>query len=300
MIAFLYAGQGSQKVGMGQDLYNQFPLFKEYFDILTPEEKEIAFNGPLETLSDTEYTQPIMVAFAMGVTALLKEKGIVPSMVAGLSLGEYSALYAAGVFSKETAVELVRFRAKAMKAACVGKQTKMVAVLQLDRNTLAECVSEASSEGIVEIANFNCPGQIVIAGEENAVDKASELALAKGAKRCVPLNVSGPFHTSFMKPAGDALKEKFETTSFSPMQIPVLFNCLGKEKADQTIPELLEKQVQSSVYFEDTIQQMIDSGVDTIIEIGPGKTLSGFVKKVNKTIKLIQVEDLASLQNIGE
>ena len=148
---------------------------------------------------------------------------------------------------------------------------------------------------MVQICNYNCPGQLVIGGEKAAVDKASELAKAAGAKRCIPLKVSGPFHTSLMHPAGDALAERFRTVDFQPMQLPVLFNCLGHEKADdQTIPQLLERQVQSSVYMEDTIRRLAELGVDTIVEIGPGHALSGFVKKtVGAAIRCIPVETAA-------
>ena len=236
-----------------------------------------------------------MVAFAVGMTAALYAKGIRPEYAAGLSLGEYSALNAAGVLNAADTVELVAFRGKAMAKAAEGVEAGMTAVMMLDRDKLQACCDEAAALGVVQICNYNCPGQLVIGGEKAAVDKAAELAKAAGAKRCIPLKVSGPFHTSLMHPAGDALAERFRTVQFGPMQFPVLFNCLGREKTDaDTIPALLERQVQSSVYMEDTIRRLAELGVDTIVEIGPGHALSGFVKKtVGAAIRCIPVETAA-------
>ena len=298
-VAFLYAGQGSQHVGMGQDLYEQYPQFREIFDNaqLDFDLKKLCFEGPEETLSQTQYTQPCMVAFAAGVTAILRDAGIRPELAAGLSLGEYSALHAAGVFDAQTAISLVAFRGKAMAEAVTGRPCGMAAILQLDRDKLQAACDGASDVGVVEIANYNCPGQLVIAGDAAAVDKASLLAKEAGARRVVPLKVSGPFHTSLMAPAGDALREKFKSVDFHDMEIPVLFNCLGREMGEgDTIPALLERQVQSSVYLEDTIRRLADLGVDTVVEIGPGKALSGFVRKTAKQIKCYPVETAQELQ----
>ena len=249
-LAFLYAGQGTQHPGMGRDLYETYPAFRQVLDSaqLDFDLKELCFEGPEEKLSQTQYTQPCMVAFAAGVTAVLREKGIIPEVAAGLSLGEYSALQAAGVF-----------------------------------------------------ANYNCPTQLVIAGDAAAVEKAGELALQAGAKRVVPLKVSGPFHTSLMAPAGEALAEKFRSVAFGEMSFPVLFNCKGGPmEAGETIPELLVRQVQSSVYLEDTIRAMAGMGVDTIVEIGPGKALSAFVKKTEKGIKTYAVETVEDIEKLCE
>ena len=298
-VAFLYAGQGSQHVGMGQDLYEQYPQFREIFDNaqLDFDLKKLCFEGPEETLSQTQYTQPCMVAFAAGVTAILRDAGIRPELAAGLSLGEYSALHAAGVFDAQTAISLVAFRGKAMAEAVTGRPCGMAAILQLDREKLQAACDGASDVGVVEIANYNCPGQLVIAGDAAAVDKASLLAKEAGARRVVPLKVSGPFHTSLMSPAGDALREKFKTVNFGEMDFPVLFNCKGDVMGEgDTIPALLERQVQSSVYMEDTIRRMAELGVDTIVEIGPGKALSGFVRKTVKEIKTYPVETVKDLE----
>lgn len=298
-LAFLYAGQGSQHAGMGRDLYESSTDFRAAFDAakLDFDLKSVCFDDPDGVINQTQYTQPCMVAFAAGVTAALYATGIRPEYAAGLSLGEYSALQAAGVFDAATAVELAAFRGKAMAKAAEGIDCGMTAVLALDRDKLQACCDEASSQGVVQICNYNCPGQLVIGGEKAAVDRASELAKAAGAKRCLPLKVSGPFHTSLMHPAGEELQEKFRTVTFGEMQIPVLFNCLGHEKAaEDTIPDLLVRQVQSSVYMEDTIRRLGELGVDTIVEIGPGRALSGFVKKtLGTSVRCLAVETAQEL-----
>ena len=298
-LAFLYAGQGAQHVGMGRDLYEIYPAFRQVLDSAPVDFdlKKLCFDGPEDQLNDTRYTQPCMVAFAAGVTALLREGGITPDYAAGLSLGEYSALQCAGVFDAKTAISLVAFRGQAMTDAVQGRPCGMAAVLGMDRGALNAVCEQASDAGVVECTNFNCPGQIVISGDAAAVDKAGELAKAAGAKRVLPLKVSGPFHTSLMAPAGDALREKFQSVDFGAMQVPVLFNCLGNLKGEaDTIPALLERQVQSSVYLEDTIRRLGELGVDTVVEIGPGRTLSSFVKKTVKGIKCYPVETAQELQ----
>lgn len=298
-IAFLYAGQGSQTVGMGKDFYSESEIFRTVFNALPQNLQQLCFEGPLEELSQTQNTQPCMVAFAAGVTAVLKQKGIEPCMAAGLSLGEYSALHAAGVFLANQAISLVTFRGQQMAKACDGRPCKMAAILMLDKDILQQCCDKASSSGVVQIANYNCPGQLVIGGDAQAVEAAMALALEAGAKRALPLNVSGAFHTSLMKPAGDALAEKFKQIRFGEMNFPVIFNTTAKPlKADETIAGLLEKQVQSSVLFEDTINYMANIGVDLIIEIGPGKTLAGFVKKTAKDIKVFSVEAPKDIEDI--
>ena len=286
-IGFVYAGQGSQVVGMGKSFYDNYQIAKDIFDNidLDIDVKKLCFEGPIEELSKTSNTQPCMVTVAVIATKLLKENGIDPDFVAGLSLGEYSALNAAGVLDDQTAISLVRFRGQAMERAVMEMESKMVAIIGLDREL-----------GVVSIANYNCPGQLVIGGEANAVTKASELALQKGARRAIPLNTSGPFHTRLLAPASQELKEKFTDITFNEMQIPVIFNSSAKElEANVSVAEMLEKQVMSPVYFEDSIRYMLENGVDTIIEIGPGKVLSGFIRKIDKKIKTYQVEDQESL-----
>lgn len=302
-LAILFAGQGSQTPGMGKDFYELCDRFREVFDLLPGPQRQLAFEGPVEELSDTRNTQPVMVAFAAGVWAELRPRleslGVKPAMAAGLSLGEYSALHAAGVFDAETAIGLVTKRGRAMADAAAGVDCAMRAVLGLDRETLADCCAEASKLGVVQTANYNCPGQIVIAGEREAVEAAAALAVEKGAKRCVPLPVSGPFHTRFMEPAGRVLEQVFAETAFGAMEFPVLFNAVGREKTEaESVSGLLVKQVSSSVYFEDTIKAMAAAGVDRIIEIGPGKALSGFVRKTARGIKAWNIETCGDLQKV--
>ncbi len=308
-IGFLYAGQGSQSVGMGQDLYEAYPEFKDTFDNANPgfDLKDCCFNGPIEKLGQTRYTQPCMVAFAVGVTKILKAKGIEPSYAAGLSLGEYSALYSAGVFEEKQVLDLVAYRGQSMEEAVTGRDVGMIAVMSLDRESIKKACEQAQEEfkdtefNVAEVANYNTPVQVTVSGDTPVITRAGEIMTEMGAKRIVPVAVSGPFHTSLMKPAGDKLAERFKSESFGNMSFPVIFNSTGKElEAGKTIPEMLEIQVQSSVYFEDTIRYMIEQGVDTFVEIGPGKTLSGFVKKIDRALTTYSIENVDSLNAVLE
>ena len=302
-LAVLYAGQGAQHPGMGKEFYEASPAFRAAFDsaALDFDLHRVCFEDPDGVLNQTEYTQPCMVAFACGVTAVLAEKGVKPAYLAGLSLGEYSALQAAGVFTAKQAIELTAFRGKAMAEAAKGLDCGMTAVLGLDREKLSACCEQAAEAGCVQICNYNCPGQLVIGGEKAAVEQAAALAKEAGARRCIPLKVSGPFHTPLMAPAGDALAERFRTVEFREPQIPVIFNCLGAERPDgAAIPELLVRQVQSSVYMEDSLRRMAAMGLDALVEIGPGKALSGFVKKTVPELPVYAVETAAELEQLTE
>ncbi len=305
-LGFLYAGQGSQHPGMGADLYETYPAFRQVFDAAQAEVdfdlKRTCFEDPEGVLNQTRYTQPCMVAFAAGLTAVLREKGIVPSAAAGLSLGEYSALHAAEVFDAQTAVRLVAFRGRAMEEAAKGHDSAMVAVLGLEEEPLQAACEAAAGLGVAVIANYNCPGQLVIGGDKAAVEQAAALAKEKGAKRCMPLKVSGPFHTPLMSPAGEALRTYFQAISFENPRIPVLFNCLGDAPAGPKIdiPGLLVRQVQSSVYMEQCIRSMSIHYVDALVEIGPGKALSGFAKKTVPDTPVCAVETAADVEGLAE
>jgi [acyl-carrier-protein] S-malonyltransferase len=266
--------------------------------------KACCFDGPIEQLSKTRYTQPCMVAFAVGVTKLLKKEGIAPEYVCGLSLGEYSALYAAEVLDEDTVTKLVAYRGRVMEEAVKDREVKMSAVLMTARDTIEKCCREATEslkeQGLlVQVANYNCPGQIVISGDAQAVDIASELLRESGTKRIVPLPVSGPFHTALMKPAGDALAARFPEVDFAPEKASVIFNVTGLPKQDgEDIAGLLEKQVQSSVYLEDSIRYMAEQGVDTIVEIGPGNTISKFVKKTAPDVKVYSIDSVKDYEAV--
>ena len=311
MLGFVYAGQGSQRVGMGQDFYDKYDCYRETIDNATEvvskvtdmDVAEVSFNGPIEQLSQTAYTQPAMVAFAIGVTKLLKEAGIEADYTCGLSLGEYSALYEAGVVDEARIMELIAKRGKYMTEASQGLNVKMAAVLGMDRETVLECCEKAckvtEGERVVQAANFNCPGQIVISGHSSAVDMASAFLKEAGAKRILPLKVSGPFHTKLMKPAGDKLAQEFKAVDFKDEKTKVVFNCLGREKnQNEKVANLLEKQVQSSVYLEDSIRYMAEAGVDTFVEIGPGKAISKFITKTIDNAKVYSIDTVDDFENI--
>ena len=303
--AFLFAGQGSQHAGMGRDLYEAYPVFREVIDgaNLDFDLRSLMFEGPDDQLSQTRYTQPCMVAFAAGMTAVLDEMGIKPDYVAGLSLGEYSALAAANVFDPQQAIRLAAFRGNAMACAAEGRICAMVSILGLAREAVESAVelAAAAGQGTVEVSNYNCPGQTVIAGDAPAVELATAAARETGARRCIPLHVSGPFHTSLLRPAGDALRARFGEEHFGQMSVPVLFNCLGHEMGTgDSIPALLERQVQSAVRMEETIMRLVELGVDRVVEIGPGKVLSGLVRRCTKDIRCIPVETCEDLETLKE
>ena len=292
-LAFVFAGQGSQKEGMGRDLHERYPVFRETFDSVADDKiRRYCFDSPLEELSRTEVTQPCMVAVPVSAAALLASVGIRPQMAAGLSLGEYSALSCAGSISAADAVRLVGIRGKIMADSVEGRECGMIAVMNLERGKIREACAQASDIGVAEPSNFNCPTQTVIGGDRAAVDKAGRIAMELGAKRVVPLNVSGPFHTSLMKEAGKKLESELARFSFEEPEIPVIFNCLGRGKhEDESIKDLLVRQISSSVYFEDTIRVFSEAGIDTVLEIGPGKVLSGFIRKTAPQIKTYSFDD---------
>ncbi len=297
--AFMFPGQGAQYVGMGKDFYEQIPVCREMFELAGKagglDIAALCFEEN-EQINITEYTQIAMLAAEVAMLKAIEEKGLKPDVTAGLSLGEYGALTASGVMSAEDVFRVVRKRGIYMQEA-VPKGGAMVAVLGLDTAVIEKICEE--TEGMVTIANYNCPGQIVITGEEDAAQAAVEKLTAAGAKRCVPLKVSGPFHSPLLVGAGEKLAKELEYVEIHDIQIPYIANVTADYVTDKAdVKPLLEKQVSSSVKWQQTVERMIADGVDTFIEIGPGKTLSGFMRKINKEMKVYNVEKVEDLEKL--
>ena len=297
--AFLFAGQGAQKLGMARDLYDQYPIVKETFDqasrVLGYDLRDLIDHDE-EKLNQTRYTQPAILTTSVAIYRLLVENGLQPDMVAGLSLGEYSALVAAGSLDFEDAVALIAKRGQFMETAAPAGTGKMVAVMNTDVALIEEACQKASDKGYVKPANYNTPAQIVIGGDVAAVDVAVDYLKEAGAKRLIPLNVSGPFHTALLKPASEKLALELEKVDFRDFQVPQVGNTEAKVMEKNQIKSLLARQVMEPVRFYESIDTMKELGLTKVIEIGPGKVLSGFLKKIDKNIEALAVEDEASLQ----
>lgn len=308
--AFIFPGQGAQYPGMGKDIYENYEEARALMDkadeVLGFSLTDTVFGGSEEELSKTEVTQPAILMTSIAMAEVLKAKGIAPDVVAGLSLGEYSALVASGAIDYSDAVELVRKRGIYMEEAVSDGAGAMAAILGLENELLSEIVESLKGEGVIEIANYNCPGQLVISGEAHVVEKAAELSKEKGAKRAVMLQVSGPFHTSMLAPAGEKLGVALDDAKISEPETEIYFNVNAEKiSSPEEIKSALVKQVSNSVLWESIVDKMItEDGVDRFVEIGPGKTLTSFVKKINKKhkadISLYNIENLETMEKFLE
>lgn len=300
-VAFMFPGQGAQYIGMGQEFYEQTEAGKKTFDraseLLGFSVPDLCFKEN-DQLNITEYTQAAMVTVSIAMTKVLNEHGIFPDVAAGLSLGEYAALYAAGVMEEEDAIAVVRQRGILMQEAVPAGIGAMAAVLALDNETIEAVTKEIDG---VWIANYNCPGQTVISGKKEAVALACERLKEAGAKRTLPLNVSGPFHSGMLAEAGEKLGKVLEGVVLHTPSVPYVANVTAEYVTEASaVKELLKRQVSSSVRWQQSVEAMLAGGAESFIEIGPGKTLSGFMKKISRDVRVMNIEKLADVEKVAK
>jgi [acyl-carrier-protein] S-malonyltransferase len=303
-IALMFPGQGSQTIGMGKDLYEKYPKAKEIIDLAGDELKKIIFEGPQETLTITKYAQPAIFTASIAAFEVFKNLynfGDIEFVAAGHSLGEYSALYAAGFFDFKDGLSMVKARGEFIQEASEAKHGAMVAIIGLEVSVVEDICRQSSSEGVCEAVNFNAPGQIVIAGVTAAINKAVELASVAGASKTVILNVSGPFHSSLMSPASDNMAKELEKYNFNTPKFGIYTNCDASLTTDASIVKgKLVKQIKSSIKWDESVNNMISSGFDRFIEIGPGRVLSGLLRRIDRSKKALNIENCASLEKTLE
>ena len=300
-VAFMFPGQGSQVIGMGKDFFDAYDEVKQLFamanEVLHKDIQQIMFEGPMEVLTETENAQPALLLTSVSINRMLEKEGIRPAMTVGHSLGEYSALVASGALSADEALPLVQTRGRLMEAAFPKGQGTMAAVLGLQEEVI-QSVLDAIKDEIVDIANLNCPGQIVISGSKEGIEQASEQLKAAGAKRVIPLNVSGPFHSRLMKKANEEFANYLDKVNVQDAAIPVYANVSARPiTKKEEIKNLLIQQLYSPVRFEESVRQMIDKGVDAFVEVGSGKVLSGLLRKIDRKATVFAVHDIASMEN---
>ena len=299
--AFIFSGQGAQYIGMGKELHDNYSVARNIFDraneILGFDIKNICFNGPEEDLSDTQNTQPAILVMSVAVLNVLLKSGFSPDITAGLSLGEYSAMVCAGIIDFADCLQLVRKRGAFMSEAVPSGVGAMAAIIGLEREIVDSVCEESGKYGIVHGANYNCPGQIVISGEKKAVEKACEAAREEGASKAVELNVSGPFHSLLMQDAAKKLAIEVKDIELNTPKIDFISNVTADYMADlEEIKNNMILQVMSPVKWEDSIRKMINDGADTFIEVGPGRTLTGFMRKIDREVNAFNVEDVKTLE----
>lgn len=300
-IAFMFPGQGSQQVGMGQTFYEQFPevqdLFKEANNILNKDLTSLMLEGPVDVLTKTENAQPALLLCSYAIYTVLTKHHINPTVTVGHSLGEYSALVAAGALSLQEALPLVKLRGQLMEEAFPKGKGSMSAVLGLNQDDIETVLKKLPSDEIVDIANLNCPGQVVISGTKEGLEQAAVLLADAGARRVIPLNVSGPFHSRLMKNANEEFSNHMNKVSISNAHIPVYANVTAQAVTNrESIKQLLIQQMYSPVRFEESVRHMIKQGVDVFVEVGHGRVLSGLVKKIDRRVNVFSVQDPSSME----